>query len=117
MKVMSIITAPNSLSYILLYGVAALRWAEAPGRSGFVPQPGHKEFLLTAYFVMPVIRHSVRCSLYSDRAVVCLKCYNYLLMFSLFVLSFLLRLFLCWGGPALAPAAWGECKSRDEIGP
>ena len=60
MKGMCIITVHNSLSYILLCGVAALRWAEAPGRSGLVASSRHKEFLLTAYFVMPGIRNSVR---------------------------------------------------------
>ena len=61
MRVMSFTTAPNSLTYILLCGDAALRWAEAPGRSGLVPQPETRN-RLTAYSVMPRIRKSVRFS-------------------------------------------------------
>ena len=75
-----------------MHRYAALRWAEAPGRSGFVPQPGHKEFLLTAYFVMPEIRNSVRFR-YTQTALP------------------------ERGGPALAPAARGECMGLGEIGP
>ena len=56
----------------IMHRYAALRGAEAPGRSGFVPQPGHKEFWLTAYFVMPVIRNSVRFR-FTQTALGCLN--------------------------------------------
>ena len=51
------VSGVNSLHYILLCGVAALRLAEAPGRSGLVASSRYKEFVFTAYFVMPDIRN------------------------------------------------------------
>ena len=63
------VSGVNSLHYILLCGVAALRLAEAPGRSGLVASSRYKEFVFTAYFVMPDIRNCCAVLVSSDRCV------------------------------------------------